>query len=97
LLAGHVHVGARALVGMGVTTIIGLRLALARASETGPSCCDVPEGDYPGGKLAGASALDNNVPAFPSSGRCYVLRFTNTLYLIFAPQPQAGSKPQIHC
>jgi len=44
LLAGHVHVGERALVGMGVTTIIGLKIGDgARVGNGAILLADVPE------------------------------------------------------
>jgi len=44
LLAGHVHVGERALVGMGVTTIIGLKIGNgARIGNGAVLLADVPE------------------------------------------------------
>lgn len=53
LLAGHVHVGAEALVGMGVTTIIGLKIgAGARIGNGAVLLADVPEkAIVPAGKV----------------------------------------------
>lgn len=53
LLAGHVHVGERALVGMGVTTIIGLKIgAGARIGNGAVLLTDVPEkAIIPAGKI----------------------------------------------
>ncbi|MGC1379227.1 MAG: NeuD/PglB/VioB family sugar acetyltransferase [Anaerolineales bacterium] len=53
LLAGHVHVGERALVGMGVTTIIGLKIgAGARIGNGAVLLADVPEkAIIPAGKV----------------------------------------------
>lgn len=53
LLAGHVHVGERALVGMGVTTVIGLKIgAGARIGNGAVLLADVPEkAIVPAGKV----------------------------------------------
>ena len=53
LLAGHVHVGERALVGMGVTTIIGLKIgAGARIGNGAVLLADVPaRAIVPAGKV----------------------------------------------
>jgi sugar O-acyltransferase (sialic acid O-acetyltransferase NeuD family) len=53
LLAGHVHVGERALVGMGVTTMIGIRIgAGARIGNGAILLADVPErAIVPAGKV----------------------------------------------
>ena len=53
LLAGHVHVGERALVGMGVTTIIGLKIgAGARIGNSAVLLADVPaRAIVPAGKI----------------------------------------------
>jgi sugar O-acyltransferase (sialic acid O-acetyltransferase NeuD family) len=53
LLAGHVHVGARALVGMGVTAIIGLKIgAGARIGNGAILLADVPDkAIVPAGKV----------------------------------------------
>ena len=53
LLAGHVHVGERALVGMGVTTVIGLKIgAGARIGNGAVLLADVPEkAIIPAGKV----------------------------------------------
>lgn len=53
LLAGHVHVGERALVGMGVTTIIGLKIgAGARIGNGAVLLADVPaKAIVPAGKV----------------------------------------------
>lgn len=53
LLAGHVHVGERALVGMGVTTIIGLKIGSgARIGNGAVLLADVPDrAIIPAGKV----------------------------------------------
>ncbi len=53
MLAGHVHVGERALVGMGVTTVIGLKIgAGARIGNGAVLLADVPErAIIPAGKV----------------------------------------------
>jgi acetyltransferase-like isoleucine patch superfamily enzyme len=53
LLAGHVQVGERVLVGMGVTTIIGLKIgAGARVGNGAVLLADVPEkAIVPAGKV----------------------------------------------
>lgn len=53
LLAGHVHVGERVLVGMGVTTVIGLKIgAGARIGNGAILLADVPEKNIiPAGKV----------------------------------------------
>ena len=53
LLAGHVHVGERALVGMGVTTIIGLKIGDgARVGNGAVLLADVPARQIvPAGKI----------------------------------------------